>query len=380
MCLKRGPWRAMIYYDSKNVRSTSLSRNILTLFLRMSGAMLYVCRKFVYRSVLMLKKSILNIYKSGVSRLHSYPISQFLSYVDEQKKHYRTDNVVVTMGGDFTYQDARMWYKNLDKLIERCGDHKQQRRLQEATEHRSERINVFFLHPRFYKSASFTLNVFACHPYLVFALDLNPGPLVSQNVYLRTNNSDGQEIHAACLFPRFRGLLKLKRAGHECHCIATSKSIILIIAADFGFSLYRALFIQLVGRALAPPTISIADRGTLILSRYASGAFTTIVADASAGAAPALALVGVERGCFSGPSSQCSNIREILIRLHDKATAPLALPLRRRWAGERSVRRGSVLSEARASGLTRPIELKNTLMDTSARVEPRYLLARSRRS
>lgn len=32
-------------------------------------------------------------------------------------KVYQTNNVIVTMGGDFTYQDALMWYKNMDKLI-----------------------------------------------------------------------------------------------------------------------------------------------------------------------------------------------------------------------------------------------------------------------
>ncbi|CAG4980624.1 unnamed protein product [Parnassius apollo] len=45
-------------------------------------------------------------------------IDKFLDYVTEQGKRYRTNNVLVTMGGDFTYQDAAMWYKNLDKLIQ----------------------------------------------------------------------------------------------------------------------------------------------------------------------------------------------------------------------------------------------------------------------
>ncbi|XP_068627375.1 lysosomal alpha-mannosidase-like [Battus philenor] len=44
-------------------------------------------------------------------------VDKFLEYVSEMGKRYRTDNVLVTMGGDFTYQDAGMWYTNLDKLI-----------------------------------------------------------------------------------------------------------------------------------------------------------------------------------------------------------------------------------------------------------------------
>ncbi|OWR45951.1 hypothetical protein KGM_212946B, partial [Danaus plexippus plexippus] len=31
---------------------------------------------------------------------------------------YGTDNVLVTMGEDFQYQDASMWFINLDKLIQ----------------------------------------------------------------------------------------------------------------------------------------------------------------------------------------------------------------------------------------------------------------------
>lgn len=31
--------------------------------------------------------------------------------------HYRSNNIILTMGEDFNYQDANMWYTNLDKLI-----------------------------------------------------------------------------------------------------------------------------------------------------------------------------------------------------------------------------------------------------------------------
>ncbi|XP_050556620.1 lysosomal alpha-mannosidase-like isoform X1 [Spodoptera frugiperda] len=44
-------------------------------------------------------------------------IPVFLDYVKNQARYYKTQNVIVTMGGDFTYQDASMWYINLDKLI-----------------------------------------------------------------------------------------------------------------------------------------------------------------------------------------------------------------------------------------------------------------------
>lgn len=44
-------------------------------------------------------------------------VQKFLYYVELQAKHYRTNNVVLTMGGDFTYMDANVYFKNLDKLI-----------------------------------------------------------------------------------------------------------------------------------------------------------------------------------------------------------------------------------------------------------------------
>lgn len=34
-----------------------------------------------------------------------------------QAKHYKTNNILMTMGEDFQYSNALMWFKNLDKLI-----------------------------------------------------------------------------------------------------------------------------------------------------------------------------------------------------------------------------------------------------------------------
>ncbi|XP_073966372.1 lysosomal alpha-mannosidase-like isoform X1 [Choristoneura fumiferana] len=44
-------------------------------------------------------------------------VTEFLEYVEKAGKFYRSNNLLVTMGGDFTYQDAFMWFDNLDKLI-----------------------------------------------------------------------------------------------------------------------------------------------------------------------------------------------------------------------------------------------------------------------
>lgn len=42
---------------------------------------------------------------------------QLVAYILEQAKHYATNNVILTMGEDFHYQYAHVWYKNLDKLM-----------------------------------------------------------------------------------------------------------------------------------------------------------------------------------------------------------------------------------------------------------------------
>jgi lysosomal alpha-mannosidase len=42
---------------------------------------------------------------------------QFADYFKSQANHFRTSNLMHTMGEDFTYTNSRMWYKNMDKLI-----------------------------------------------------------------------------------------------------------------------------------------------------------------------------------------------------------------------------------------------------------------------
>ena len=41
----------------------------------------------------------------------------FLEYAYEQAKHYKTNNVLLTLGMDFHYQAAHTWFKNIDKLM-----------------------------------------------------------------------------------------------------------------------------------------------------------------------------------------------------------------------------------------------------------------------
>ena len=44
-------------------------------------------------------------------------VERFVKAAVDQAAHYKTNHILMTMGGDFAYQNANTWYKNLDKLI-----------------------------------------------------------------------------------------------------------------------------------------------------------------------------------------------------------------------------------------------------------------------
>uniref|UniRef100_A0A1L8DR39 Alpha-mannosidase n=2 Tax=Nyssomyia neivai TaxID=330878 RepID=A0A1L8DR39_9DIPT len=46
----------------------------------------------------------------------------FEDYLNKMRWKYRTNNLILTMGEDFNYQDANMWFKNLDKLIKYANE------------------------------------------------------------------------------------------------------------------------------------------------------------------------------------------------------------------------------------------------------------------
>uniref|UniRef100_A0A8C2XPT3 Alpha-mannosidase n=1 Tax=Cyclopterus lumpus TaxID=8103 RepID=A0A8C2XPT3_CYCLU len=44
-------------------------------------------------------------------------VKRFLAIANTQAKVYKTNHIIMTMGSDFQYENANLWYKNLDKLI-----------------------------------------------------------------------------------------------------------------------------------------------------------------------------------------------------------------------------------------------------------------------
>ncbi|KAM8987183.1 lysosomal alpha-mannosidase [Ara ararauna] len=44
-------------------------------------------------------------------------VSTFLDVATKQAERYRTNHIIMTMGSDFHYENANLWFKNMDKLI-----------------------------------------------------------------------------------------------------------------------------------------------------------------------------------------------------------------------------------------------------------------------
>ncbi|XP_068085422.1 lysosomal alpha-mannosidase-like [Anabrus simplex] len=70
-------------------------------------------------------------------------VQDFINFCEEQSRYYRTDNILVTMGNDFSYQDARKNFKNMDKLIKYVNGKQKE----------GSRVNVFYSTPSCYVKA-----------------------------------------------------------------------------------------------------------------------------------------------------------------------------------------------------------------------------------
>ncbi|XP_011309552.1 lysosomal alpha-mannosidase-like [Fopius arisanus] len=65
-------------------------------------------------------------------------INRFYNYVMRQASHYQTNNIILTMGDDFHYQQAEIYFSNMDKLI------------RYTNELYGKEINVFYSTPSCY--------------------------------------------------------------------------------------------------------------------------------------------------------------------------------------------------------------------------------------
>uniref|UniRef100_A0A8C5WAL1 Alpha-mannosidase n=1 Tax=Leptobrachium leishanense TaxID=445787 RepID=A0A8C5WAL1_9ANUR len=70
-------------------------------------------------------------------------VANFLSVVILQSQRYRSNNLIMTMGSDFQYENANTWFKNMDKLIA----------LVNAQQINGSKVNVIYSTPSCYLSA-----------------------------------------------------------------------------------------------------------------------------------------------------------------------------------------------------------------------------------
>jgi len=85
-------------------------------------------------------------------RLEDYNVDErvndFINAANDQASHYTTNHIMMTMGSDFQYQDARVNFKNYDKLIRYVNERQVN----------GSRVNVFYSTPACYVHAMNALN------------------------------------------------------------------------------------------------------------------------------------------------------------------------------------------------------------------------------
>lgn len=73
-------------------------------------------------------------------------VNEYIKVIEDQAKHYRTNDLIHTMGSDFQYQNALPWYLNLDRLMKYVNE-------------KNPNINVFYSTPTCYLKALNDANI-----------------------------------------------------------------------------------------------------------------------------------------------------------------------------------------------------------------------------
>ncbi|EDW77501.1 uncharacterized protein Dwil_GK24523, isoform A [Drosophila willistoni] len=67
-------------------------------------------------------------------------IDEFISYASEVAEHYRTNHIMIPLGGDYQYEDAQVNFKNMDKLIKYLNERQSE----------GSQFNIFYSTPSCY--------------------------------------------------------------------------------------------------------------------------------------------------------------------------------------------------------------------------------------
>ncbi|XP_028998395.1 LOW QUALITY PROTEIN: lysosomal alpha-mannosidase [Betta splendens] len=118
-------------------------------------------------------------------------VKRFLVIANSQAKVYKTNHIIMTMGSDFQYENANLWYKNLDKLIHYVN----------AQQANGSKVNVLYSTPSCYlqelhrANLTWTLKRDDFFPYADNAHDFWTGYFTSRPAlkrYERISNSNLQ--------------------------------------------------------------------------------------------------------------------------------------------------------------------------------------------
>ncbi|KAG4070459.1 hypothetical protein HA402_005691 [Bradysia odoriphaga] len=74
--------------------------------------------------------------------------AEFAAYAKTQGSFYRTNNILITMGEDFYYMSAVMWFKNMDKIIKYTNEHRD-----------TLNVNLIYSTPSCYLKALYDANI-----------------------------------------------------------------------------------------------------------------------------------------------------------------------------------------------------------------------------
>ncbi|XP_034043246.1 lysosomal alpha-mannosidase [Thalassophryne amazonica] len=118
-------------------------------------------------------------------------VARFLTIANNQALVYKTNHIIMTMGSDFQYENANLWYKNLDKLIHYVN----------ARQVKGSKVNVLYSTPSCYlqelhrANLTWTLKTDDFFPYADNAHDFWTGYFTSRPAlkrYERVSNGNLQ--------------------------------------------------------------------------------------------------------------------------------------------------------------------------------------------
>uniref|UniRef100_A0AAQ6AET3 Lysosomal alpha-mannosidase n=1 Tax=Amphiprion ocellaris TaxID=80972 RepID=A0AAQ6AET3_AMPOC len=118
-------------------------------------------------------------------------VKRFMAIAENQALVYKTNHIIMTMGSDFQYENANLWYKNLDKLI----------RYVNGLQSNSSKVNVLYSTPSCYlqelhrANLTWALKTDDFFPYADSAHDFWTGYFTSRPAlkrYERISNSNLQ--------------------------------------------------------------------------------------------------------------------------------------------------------------------------------------------